>query len=166
LLESLKRWTTVVADTGDIEAIAEHKPQDATTNPSLLLQAATKPQFQDLVDEALDFALHSPGGDAAHTQVFMDKLFVIFGCDILKIVPGRVSTSNSRRRTVLDLGQPAESNWGGVTADLLAERESGEGGEFADRSERTHASLSLATNYSSAQRIAAIKSLTCGKTLL
>ena len=74
--------------------------------------------------------------------------------------------SNSRRRTVLDLGQPAESNWGGVTADLLAERESGEGGEFADRSERTHASLSLATNYSSAQRIAAIKSLTCGKTLL
>ena len=53
LLESLKRWTTVVADTGDIEAIAEHKPQDATTNPSLLLQAATKPQYQDLVDEAL-----------------------------------------------------------------------------------------------------------------
>ena len=80
---------------------------------------------------------------------------------------GRCSdASNSRRRTVLDLGQPAESNWGGVTADLLAERESGEGGEFADRSERTHASLSLATNYSSAQRIAAIKSLTCGKTLL
>jgi transaldolase len=92
LLESLKRWTTVVADTGDIEAIAEHKPQDATTNPSLLLQAATKPQYQDLVDEALDFALHSPGDDAAHTQVFMDKLFVIFGCDILKIVPGRVSS--------------------------------------------------------------------------
>ena len=53
LLESLKRWTTVVADTGDIEAIAEHKPQDATTNPSLLLQAAQKPQYQDLVDEAL-----------------------------------------------------------------------------------------------------------------
>ena len=78
----------------------------------------------------------------------------------------RLANSNSRRRTVLDLGQPAESNWGGVTADLLAERESGEGGEFADRSERTHASLSLATNYSSAQRIAAIKSLTCGKTLL
>ena len=54
LLESLKRWTTVVADTGDIEAIAEHKPQDATTNPSLLLQAAQKPQYQHLVDEALE----------------------------------------------------------------------------------------------------------------
>ena len=92
LLESLKRWTTVVADTGDIEAIAEHKPQDATTNPSLLLQAAQKPQYQDLVDEALDFALGSPGEEAARAQVFMDKLFVGFGCHILKVVPGRVST--------------------------------------------------------------------------
>ena len=92
MLESLKRWTTVVADTGDIEAIAEHKPQDATTNPSLLLQAAQKPQYQDLVDEALNFALRSPGDQAAHTQAFMDKLFVSFGCHILKVVPGRVST--------------------------------------------------------------------------
>ena len=81
-----------MADTGDIEAIAEHKPQDATTNPSLLLQAAQKPQYQDLVDEALDFALGSPGDQAAHTQAFMDKLFVTFGCHILKVVPGRVST--------------------------------------------------------------------------
>jgi transaldolase len=92
MLESLKRWTTVVADTGDIEAIAEHKPQDATTNPSLLLQAAQKPQYHELVDEALDFALGSPGDEAAHAQVFMDKLFVSFGCHILKEVPGRVST--------------------------------------------------------------------------
>jgi transaldolase len=92
LLESLKRWTTVVADTGDIAAIAEHKPQDATTNPSLLLQAATKPQYQDLVDEALRFAVDAPGDESAHTRAFMDKLFVAFGCHILKVVPGRVST--------------------------------------------------------------------------
>jgi transaldolase len=92
MLQSLKRWTTVVADTGDIEAIAEHKPQDATTNPSLLLQAAEKPPYQRLVDEALDFALRSPGDQAAQTQAFMDKLFVTFGCEILKVVPGRVST--------------------------------------------------------------------------
>src|SRR5262245_45486498 len=92
LLESLKRSTTVVADTGDIEAIAEHKPQDATTNPSLLFQAAQKPQYQDLVDEALDIALTSPGDRAARTGVFMDKLLVSFGCEILKVVPGRVST--------------------------------------------------------------------------
>src|SRR5580698_7691636 len=92
LLESLKRWTTVVADTGDIEAIAAHKPQDATTNPSLLLQAAQKPQYQKLVDDALHFALRSGGDQAARTVAFMDKLFIDFGCEILKIVPGRVST--------------------------------------------------------------------------
>ena len=92
LLESLKRSTTVVADTGDFEAIAEYRPQDATTNPSLLFQAAQKPHYEHLVDEALHFALRSPGDQAAHTQAFMDKLFVTFGCEILKIVPGRVST--------------------------------------------------------------------------
>src|SRR6202050_1141215 len=92
LLESLNRYTTVVADTGDFEAIAAHKPQDATTNPSLLFQAAQKPHYQHLVDEALDFAMRSPGDAAARSVAFMDKLFITFGCEILKIVPGRVST--------------------------------------------------------------------------
>jgi transaldolase len=92
LLESLKRYTTVVTDTGDFEAIAEHKPQDATTNPSLLFQAAQKPHYQHLVDEALDFAIQSSGDPAARSVAFMDKLFITFGCEILKIVPGRVST--------------------------------------------------------------------------
>jgi transaldolase len=92
LLESLKRYTTVVADTGDIEAIARHRPQDATTNPSLLLQAAQQPQYRPLVDEALDFALGAPGGEASRAEAFMDRLFVLFGCKILKLVPGRVST--------------------------------------------------------------------------
>ena len=92
LLESLKRYTTVVADTGDFEAIAEHKPQDATTNPSLIFQAAQKPHYQHLVDEALDFAIRSPGDSAARSAAFIDKLFITFGCEILKIIPGRVST--------------------------------------------------------------------------
>src|ERR1700686_1917237 len=92
LLESLKRWTTVVADTGDIDAIAAHRPRDATTNPPLLLQAAQKPQYQRLVDDALSFALRSGGDQAARTEAFMDKLFIEFGCEILKTVPGRVST--------------------------------------------------------------------------
>jgi transaldolase len=92
LLESLKRCTTVVADTGDIEAIAAHRPRDATTNPSLLLQAAQKPQYRDLVDQALDAALTVPGERAARTEAFMDHLFVACGCEILKVVPGRVST--------------------------------------------------------------------------
>jgi transaldolase len=92
LLESLKRCTTVVADTGDFAAIAEHKPQDATTNPSLLLKAAQLPQYRDLVDDALNFAVGAGQNQAARSVAFMDKLFIDFGCEILKIVPGRVST--------------------------------------------------------------------------
>jgi transaldolase len=92
LLESLKRWTTVVADTGDIDAIAEHRPQDATTNPSLLLHAAQQPRYQGLVDEALDYAVRAGGDRAARSVAFMDRLFIDFGREILKIVPGRVST--------------------------------------------------------------------------
>jgi transaldolase len=91
LLDSLKRWTTVVADTGDFEAIAEYQPQDATTNPSLLYQAAQKPQYAHLVDDALHFAIHSPGDRETRTAEFMDRLLVNFGCEILKIIPGRVS---------------------------------------------------------------------------
>jgi transaldolase len=91
LLTSLKRFTTVVADTGDIEAIAKYKPQDATTNPSLLYQAAQKPQYEHLVDDALQHAIAFPGDRAARTEAFMDRLLVNFGCEILKIIPGRVS---------------------------------------------------------------------------
>src|SRR5262245_11743324 len=95
LLDSLKRHTTVVADTGDFEAIAEYKPQDATTNPSLLFQAAQKPQYGHLVDDALHYAMHFPGDRTARTDAFMDQLLVNFGCEILKIIPGRVSTEVS-----------------------------------------------------------------------
>jgi transaldolase len=92
LLESLKKYTTVVADTGDIEAIAKHKPQDATTNPSLLLQAAQQHQYSHLVEQALHDASEEGGDSAAQTEAFMDGLSVAFGREILKIVPGRVST--------------------------------------------------------------------------
>ena len=60
LLESLKRYTTVVADTGDIEAIARHRPQDATTNPSLLLKSAQQSQYQNLVDDARKLEQYAP----------------------------------------------------------------------------------------------------------
>lgn len=92
LIDSLKRWTTVVADTGDLEAIAKHKPQDATTNPSLLYQAAQKPQYEHLVADALRYAADQLGDRSARTEAFMDRLLIAFGCEILKIVPGRVST--------------------------------------------------------------------------
>ena len=91
-LESLRKYTTVVADTGDIEAIGKYRPQDATTNPSLLAKAAQMPQYRHLVDEALSFAGKQTSDKAARTALFMDKLAVNFGCEILKIIPGRVST--------------------------------------------------------------------------
>src|SRR5271166_6400396 len=92
LLESLKQYTTVVADTGDIEAIARHKPQDATTNPSLLFHAAQMPVYRHLVDEATELAQEHGGSHEQMAGEFIDRLFVLFGFEILKVVPGRVST--------------------------------------------------------------------------
>jgi transaldolase len=91
-LDSLKKYTVVVADTGDIEAIGRYRPQDTTTNPSLLFKAAKLPQYRPLVDEAMNFARTNAAEGAARTALFMDKLAVNFGTEILKLVPGRVST--------------------------------------------------------------------------
>jgi transaldolase len=92
LLDSLKKYTTVVADTGDIEAIARHRPQDATTNPSLLFHAAQMPAYRHLVDDATELAQERGGSHEQMAEEFIDHLFVLFGCEILKVVPGRVST--------------------------------------------------------------------------
>jgi transaldolase len=92
LLESLKKYTTVVADTGDIESIARFRPQDATTNPSLLYHAAQIPAYKHLVDEAAEVAQERGGSHEQMAVEFIDSLFVSFGSEILKVVPGRVST--------------------------------------------------------------------------
>jgi transaldolase len=92
LLDSLKQYTTVVADTGDIEAIQRHRPQDATTNPSLLYKAAEMPAYRHLVDEAAEKASDLGGSHEQMAEEFIDQLFVLFGSEILKVVPGRVST--------------------------------------------------------------------------
>jgi len=97
LLESLKQYTTVVADTGDIQAIARHRPQDATTNPSLLFHAAQMPVYRHLVDEATELALERGSSHEEMAEEFIDRLFVLFGCEILKVVPGRVSTEVAAR---------------------------------------------------------------------
>ncbi len=87
-LDSLKQHSIVVADTGDIESIARLKPQDATTNPSLLLKSAQDARYRPLLDGALAQA-KAAGEDVSGA---IDRLFVAFGCEILKHVPGRVST--------------------------------------------------------------------------
>ena len=92
LLESLKKYSVIVADTGDIEAIARLKPQDATTNPSLLYQSAQNPKYRALVDDALAGGLRAKGDRAAKVEAAVDKLAVNFGSEILKHIKGRVST--------------------------------------------------------------------------
>jgi transaldolase len=96
-LEQIKQWTTIVADTGDIEAIRKHKPRDATTNPSLIYQAAQMPQYRELVEKALSLADQKGLSGMARKSFVLDTLTVIFGAEILKIVPGRVSTEVDAR---------------------------------------------------------------------
>ncbi len=96
-LEQLKKMTVVVADTGDIEAIEQYQPQDATTNPSLLLKAAALPHYQPLMVAAKAWAAQQRASDAEQLQLCADKLAVSIGKEILQIVPGRVSTEVDAR---------------------------------------------------------------------
>jgi len=146
LLESLKKHSIIVADTGDIDSIARVKPQDATTNPSLLFQAAQNPAYRPLVDDALAFGMKARGDRAAKAEALMEKLSVNFGCEILKHVKGRVSTevdaslsfdvegTLAKARRLIELyqqaGMPRErvlikvaSTWEGIKAAEKLERE-------------------------------------------
>ena len=89
--------TTVVADTGDIEAIARYQPEDATTNPSLILKAAVLPHYQHLISSSKLWAKKNPGSVEQRLQNCCDKLAVAMGCEILNIIPGRVSTEVDAR---------------------------------------------------------------------
>jgi len=96
-LEQLKKFTVVVADTGDFESIKEFKPRDATTNPSLIYAATQKEKYFHLLDEVLADRKSSGLNGAAQIEDIIDHLLVQFGTDILEIVPGRVSTETDAR---------------------------------------------------------------------
>jgi transaldolase len=96
-LDQLKQFTTVVADTGDFEAMKAYKPQDATTNPSLILQASQKAEYKTLVDQAIAEYKNGTLSGAAKVEAVMDRILILFGLEILKIVPGRVSTEVDAR---------------------------------------------------------------------
>ncbi|PKI17606.1 transaldolase [Colwellia sp. 12G3] len=96
-LEQLKTMTTIVADTGDIEAIAQFSPMDATTNPSLLLKAAAIPAYQTLLTEAVDWAKSQTSDKAVQVSLAADKLSVLIGLEILATIPGRISTEVDAR---------------------------------------------------------------------
>ncbi|KAM8940546.1 transaldolase isoform 1-T1 [Pelodytes ibericus] len=97
VLEQLKQHTVVVADTGDFNAIEEYKPKDATTNPSLILAAAQMKEYQHLVKDAIQYGQKLGGSEEEQINNIMDKLFVLFGEEILKRIPGRVSTEVDAR---------------------------------------------------------------------
>ena len=96
-LDSLRSMTVVVADTGDIDAIKKYQPQDATTNPSLILSASALPQYAPLIDEAITYAKAQSADKAQQLIDAEDKLAVNIGLEILKIVPGRISTEVDAR---------------------------------------------------------------------
>ena len=96
-LDSLRSMTVVVADTGDIDAIKKYQPQDATTNPSLILSASALPQYTPLIDEAIAYAKAQSADKAQQLIDAEDKLAVNIGLEILKIVPGRITTEVDAR---------------------------------------------------------------------
>jgi transaldolase len=145
-LEQLKSMTVVVADTGDIEAIRQFSPEDATTNPSLLLKAAALPHYQPLIRQARDWAQQQGGSDSEQLANCGDRLAVDIGREILAIVPGRVSTevdarlsfdtaaTIERARKLVSLYEAADisrqrilikiaSTWEGIKAAQVLERE-------------------------------------------
>lgn len=146
LLTQLKSMTTIVSDTGDIEAIRHHRPQDATTNPSLLLKAAILPEYAPLITESISWAKKQSHQQEQQVHDAMDKLAVAVGLEVLQLIPGRISTEVDARlsfdtkatvakaRKLIDLYRQAEiaenrvfikiaSTWEGIRAAEILERE-------------------------------------------
>jgi len=146
LLDQLKGMTTIVADTGDVEAIKNLKPVDATTNPSLLLKASTLPQYAPLIDDAIAYAKKQGGSKAQQIENAADKLAVSIGLEIQKHIPGRISTEVDARlsfnvdamvakgRKIISLYKDAgvdkgrvliklASTWEGIRAGEILEKE-------------------------------------------
>lgn len=96
-LEQLRKMTTIVVDTGDIESIKKYHPTDATTNPSLIGSAIQKPEYQNLIEDAMQYSKKKAKSPSERCPLLIDKLFVNVGVEILKLIPGRVSTEVDAR---------------------------------------------------------------------
>ena len=165
-LEQLKKMTTVVADTGDIDSISAYAPTDATTNPSLLLKAAQKTQYEHLLQDAIDYAMARSEKMETRAIDMMDKLAVNFGAEILKIIPGRVSTevdarlsfdSNAtvaRAESLMSLYEQAGIDSSRILIKIAS---TWEGIQAASELERRGIHCNLTLMFSLAQAIAAAK---------
>ncbi len=164
LLDQLAAITVVVADTGDIDAIRQFTPRDATTNPSLILAAAQIPAYQELIDRSLRESRQAMGADANAREVVseaLDEISVTFGKEILKIVPGRVSTEVDARlsfdteatvakaRKLIDLYRQAGIDPGRVLIKIASTWEGIRAAEQLER-EGIHCNLTLLFGYAQA----------------
>jgi len=157
-LDQLKQFTVVVADTGDFQSMKAFAPRDATTNPSLILKAAAMPEYAALLDKAIADA----GADARLDQV-IDRLLVVFGLEILKIVPGRVSSEVDARLSFDTAGTLAKAREiialyekAGITKDrvLIKIASTWEGIKAAEILEREGIHCNLTLLFSFAQAVA------------
>ncbi|MGI9221142.1 MAG: transaldolase [Woeseiaceae bacterium] len=165
-LDQLRSMTEVVADTGDIEAIARYQPVDATTNPSLLLKAASMPQYEDLIAKSAVWAKNTAFSEEEQVEALGDKFSVQIGCEILKIVPGRVSTevdarlsfdteaSVAKARSLIGYYEDA-----GIQRDriLIKLASTWEGIQAAEALERDGINCNLTLLFSDVQAVAAAK---------
>src|SRR3954451_22053542 len=163
VLESLKSYSVVVADTGDVDAIARLRPEDATTNPSLLFQSAQNPRYRALVEDALAVGMRARGDRKVKVELAMDKLAVNFGCEILKHVKGRVSTEVNASLSFDQEGSLAKADQlialyqqAGVSPErvLIKLASSWEGIRAAEKLEREGIHCNLTLLFSFAQAVA------------
>jgi len=155
-LSQLKQYTTVVADTGNFAAIDQYKPTDATTNPSLILQASQMKEYEHLVNDAVKSAIAEATDEREQVVLAIDKLFVKFGLEILKIVPGRVSTEVDAR---LSFDQEAQINKAKQLIDMYAK-------EGIDKSRVLIKLSSTWEGIQAAKTLEADYGITCNLTLL
>src|SRR6478752_3922043 len=99
-LDQLKQFTTVVADTGDFESMKIYKPRDATTNPSLILQAAAKPEYKHLVEQAVSEMKATGFSGPGLTEAIIDRILILFGLEIFENLPGPGSAGSDCRPPV------------------------------------------------------------------
>jgi transaldolase len=166
-LDQLKQWTTVVADTGDFQSMDEYKPQDATTNPSLILQASQDEKYRYLVQQAVDELKGAKLPQDQLVEAIIDRVLILFGNEILKIVPGRVSTETDARlsfdtqgtvdkaRTLIELYENSGTDRGRILIKIAS---TWEGIKAAEILQKENINCNLTLMFSLAQAIACAES--------
>ncbi|XP_035222079.1 transaldolase-like [Stegodyphus dumicola] len=161
-LDQLKKLTVVVADTGEFDAMKQYKPTDATTNPSLILAASKLNHYQHLIEKAVNYGKSHGKTHEEQLNSAMDKLFVLFGCEILKIIPGRVSTevdarlsfdkegSIQKARRIIELYEEEGINKDRILIKLASTWEGIQAAKVLEEKYQIHCNMTLLFNFAQA----------------